>query len=76
MIVWHGQWPNRTPPGIYRIRFDATLKGGLFIVEMRRAEKDKWEQEDGWKQEKATVSPNMAEWHGILHLYDVLELLA
>ena len=69
MIIWHGQWANRAPDGIYRIRFDNTLKGGLYVVELRRHHTDKW------KQEKTTISLAMAEWYGIRKLYDSLELL-
>ena len=69
MIIWHGQWANRTPDGIYRIRFDNALKGGLFTVEIRR------QHTDEWKAEKSVVVPDIAEWYGIRELYNELELL-
>ena len=67
MIVWYGEWANRTPPGIYRVRYDCEID--KFVVELRK------ESTDDWVAEPQLSPPSMGEWFGITHLYDQLELL-
>lgn len=63
MIIWYGQWADRTPPGIYRISYD-----NGFVIENRRELDDEWEVVS---DDAITIS----EWYGMRHLYEELELL-
>lgn len=70
MIIWHGEWKDSFPPGIYRIRFE----DGQFHVEHRRKKKDEWES-DGLHKKPHDESPTMGEWNGIVNKYHELRLL-